>query len=466
MLIIGHSNTDIEIIRKTLAKRGAKIYFIGIGGISMSSLAMMANGRGLNVAGSDIRITDITKRLATLGIRINYTHGKAAIMEYSPDIVVYSLSISGDNPEYLMAKSLGILCVSRAELLGAFMTEYVTPIGISGSHGKSTTTAMTAKILECAGLFPTVLCGAEISDGIGYIKGEDGGYLVYEACEYGDSFLKFSPKIQIMLNLDLDHTDYFKDEAAISESFLKAANLSETVILSADSKNLRSIIDRTKAKIITYGTRPGFTYRYEERELGSGKFGFALYKGDVPMGEFELSIIGRYNVQNAVGAAIAAEQIGISKEIIREALLEFSGIPRRMEFLKKTEFGDVYYDYAHHPCEIKAAREALEKAGYKRIYATFFPHTYSRTKSFFYEFAKELSLFDTVFITDIFGAREKAITGISSSALSEAVRECGGKSSTVNDDDLFIKLRENSGDCLVIMGAGDALKIKEKIFKL
>ena len=465
MSIIGHSMTDKEKIRKIINKRGSRIYFIGIGGISTSALALMAMERGLLVYGSDVRKSEITENLRAKGTRIEYSHTKAALMTASPDIVVYSLSIREDNPEYALARSLGILCVSRAELLGAVMADYRISIGVSGSHGKSTVTAMLSAIFDKAGLEPTTLCGAEISHGSGYKPGKT-DYLIYEACEYGDSFLHFKPSLQLFLNLDLDHTDYFGSEEKIRSSFAKAANLSGVCVISSDSGNLRKILPCINSEKLVYSNESGFLYRYEIISENRGKYSFDLYERGEKIGRFCLNVFGRHNVENAVGAVIASIRLGISAEIIRDALLEYSGIPRRMEFLCGSDYGDAYYDYAHHPREIKATREALESAGYKRISVIFSPHTYSRTKAFMNEFAEELSKFASVYITDIFGAREQCISGVSSQALAERIRELGRKNAfAVTKDELELLVKKSESDSIVIMGAGDNSFAKEMILK-
>ena len=463
-MVIGHSMTDKKIIRNVINKNGAKVYFIGIGGVSMSALALMLKERGLKIYGSDINKSSYTEMLERFGIIVNYSHGRAKIMSVMPDLVVYSLSISEENAEYIAAKKLGIPTVSRAELLGAVMCDYEIPIGVSGSHGKSTVTALMAGVLNSQKIEPTVLCGADISAFGGYIHGKK-KYLVYEACEYGDSFLKFNPKIQIILNLDLDHTDYFDSEEKIRESFLRAANLSEITIMCTDSRNLNLIKDRVKSRLYTFSKSDESDYRYEIKGSDKGRFSFDLYLGKDYIDSFSLGVMGEFNVPNAVSTVIAAEILGVPRVKVKAALTEFRGLPRRLEIIKKAEFGDVFYDYAHHPCEISAVREALYSAGYKRICAVFAPHTYSRTKAFLSDFARELSKFSKVYVTDIYGAREAPVPGITSLALSEKIKTEGAESSPVSDDDVLNFLKKEKYDAIVLMGAGRLEKIKKYIIE-
>lgn len=455
--------TDKKKIRNIIEKKDSVIYFIGIGGISMSALAEMSLGSAKRVYGSDIRKSAVTARLESRGIRIRYTQARANVMEIMPDMVVYSLSISANNPEYVAAKAMGILTVSRAEYLGALMESYEMRIGVSGSHGKSTVTAMLGSVLSYASRSPSILCGAEISEGTGYIKGE-GEYLVYEACEYGDSFLRFSPKVQIMLNLDFDHPDYFPDIESLKRSFVSLANnTEELVIINADDANLRSILPDITAPVVTFSGNSSSDYRYSVISSERGRYTFDLFFGDELCGRFTLGIAGKFNVQNAIAAIIAARYVGIPDALVGESVKAFSGIGRRLELLGTHSGFDLYYDYAHHPCEIEATERALRDMGYLKIATVFSPHTYSRTKALFDGFVSALSRFDSVFITDIYGAREAPTVGVSSYSLAEAVRRRGKDAHAIaNGEDIIPYMDFGKYDCLVLMGAGDLDLIKRK----
>ena len=464
-MIIGHSATDREKIRGIIKKRGFKVYFIGIGGISMSSIAEISAMRGARVFGSDVRKNAATEKLENMGVRIKYTQARANVMESAADIAVYSLSITSDNPEYRAAMALGIPLVSRAEYLGALMDDYGVRIGVSGSHGKSTTTAMLGEIFRAVGASPSVLCGAEISSGTGYVRGER-DCLVYEACEYGDSFLHFDPTVQIILNVDLDHTDYFSDIERLGASFVKAANRAEKFVLAnLDDANVRRIIPSIVAEKVTFSSERDADFRYKVLSVSNGRCSFGLSYG-MENCSFSLKVPGRFNVENAVAAAAAALKLGVPQNTVADALSNFRGIPRRLEFLCKKRSADIYYDYAHHPSEIKATHTALCAMGYKKICAVFAPHTYSRTKSFLGDFAKALVGFNTVYVTDIYGARENAVVGISSSLIADAVRDEGGLAYALVTEESIDKIFEDGYDCLVLMGAGELDKIKKKAEEL
>ncbi len=462
-MFIGHSMTDKKNIRKIIETDGAKIYFIGIGGVSMSALAELCISLGLRVFGSDRRKSEITQSLIKKGAIITYSHAKTDIHRIMPSLIVYSLAIDPSNPEYRAAIELGITAISRAEFMGAIIDKYKKSIGVSGSHGKSTVTAMLYSIFNKANKRPTVIAGAEIVPKSSYVSGED-ELLIYESCEYGDSFLHFSPSVQILLNLDLDHTDYFSSLEDIKESFLLSANLARTVcIINADDENLNSLIDKIDVPVLSFSKNEGSTFKYIPKYSGEGRYDFDLYWGKEFYGSFSLGAVGEFNVTNAAAAVIAAITMNIPKEITASALADFHGISRRLEMLGKYMEAVVFYDYAHHPREICAVRETLSLMGYNNICAIFAPHTYTRTKAFFSSFAEELSRFSVSFITDIYGARECAITGITSSALAETVRALKGRCAAIDRVDINELLEKESFDCLVLMGAGDLENIKNQI---
>lgn len=454
-------------IREILSKHGARVYFIGIGGISMSALALLLKETGAFVAGSDIRQSEFTDTLINHGVKVRFSHSKESLISFKPDIAVFSLAIGESNCEYNVAKNMNIPVVSRAELLGALLEDYKIKIGISGSHGKSTVTAMLGAVLREANLFPTVLCGADISGGSGLSLGNR-DYLVYESCEYRDSFLKLHADVQVLLNLELDHTDYFKSEEQIRESFIKSANCAgKCTVLNSDSENLALVSDKIKTELHTFSRRYGSEYRYEPECIDKGNYSFKLYKENKLIGEYFPGVKGEFNLENSVAAAISADVCGIKYEESAKAIAEFSGIKRRLELLTKTPF-DVFYDYAHHPSEIASVREALAGMGYKKIVAIFAPHTYSRTKSFESRFVTELAKFNTVYVTEIYGARESAIVGVSSSALASAVSYTGGVCHAVNESEvprIVCEIKQFAPDCVLLMGAGNLDEYKKEFLK-
>ena len=457
-----------EEIRRILAKKGARVYFTGIGGISMSSLAVLLQKRGAKVIGSDLRKSEITEMLTRRGILVRYSHAKEYIMSFRPDLAVFSLAVNKENPEYKAVLDMSIPAVSRAELLGALLLDHRVKTGVSGSHGKSTVTAMIGKILSSAGKNPTILCGAEISDTAGLVFGGR-DHIVFESCEYGDSFLKLPADVQVLLNLELDHTDYFKTESALCDSFVQSANNAGCCVLNYDSEKLRSLVDRISSEKHTFSRGDGAEYRYVSREFSRASYSFKLYRWGREIGEYHPRIRGEFNLVNAVSAAVTADVLGVSFDASSRAVAEFSGIKRRLELICTCGGKDVFYDYAHHPSEIAAVRDTLYKMGYKKISVIFAPHTYSRTASFFDSFAKELAKFNTVYVTEVYGARETAVVGINSSSLAQAVRDRGTLASAVSFCEysrLACDILSKENDCVVLMGAGDLEEIKKEFLKI
>ncbi len=463
LLFIGHSLTDKKIIREIIDFAGNKIYFIGIGGVSMSALAELSLALGLRVFGSDRQKNSLTEKLEKRGAIINYAHAKTEICRIMPTLVVYSLAIDSKNPEYISAIELGIPTVSRAEYMGALIGKYEKSVGVCGSHGKSTVTAMLYEIFKEAKISPTVIGGAALNNASSFVEGE-GAALIYEACEYGNSFLHFSPFVTVMLNLDFDHTDYFRDIDELKKSFAAAAELAgEFAVINADDKNLCSAIKAANGRTITFSEKDGADFKYIKKSLGRGSYEFSLYKKGSFIGKFSPGTKGEFNVTNAVAAAVTALSLGVSREAAANALAGFRGIARRMELLGKYNNADVFYDYAHHPKEIAATRDALIDMGYNNICVIFAPHTYTRTKSFFSEFAKVLSSFSAIYIKDIYGARENPIVGISSSSLAAAVRDAGGEAEAIYSEDIRELVSKRNFDCLVLMGAGDLENTRKQI---
>lgn len=446
--------------REIYARGGAAVHFIGIGGVSMYGLARLSHSLGLRVSGSDRVESENTRALSALGIRINIGHDASAVI--GADIAVYSHAIADTNPELLTALGLGIPTVTRAELLGALMESYKTRIGVSGSHGKSTTVAMLDAIFRAALTEPTTLSGAGLSCGDSVAIGSRGVF-VYEACEYRDSHLAFRPTLAIALNLELDHTDYFKDIDEISESFRRALSLAEGVaIINCDDENLEKIKSRISARVVTFGSGEGADYRYLISSFCEGGFVFSLSHFGSEVASFTLNIPGVFNVTNAVAAIAAALEFGIDTEIVRRAIEKFSGIPRRLEPVGKRGGAPVFYDYAHHPTEIRASINTVRLLTGGEVTVVFKPHTYSRTKSLWEDFKLSLSLADRVILTDIYPAREEPISGVSSAALA---KEIGKNAIFCRDGEVSRVLDATARGAVILMGAGDMEDIKRDVLK-
>ena len=431
-----------------------QIHMSGILGISMSSLAKMLSELGICVSGSDDDLDAPRDELSEIGIGINNAMRYSYIG--SADALVYSSAISPSHRDRSYAAELGIPQYSRAELLGALMLKYRHRIGVSGTHGKSTTTAMLASIFLAAGLRPTVLCGARMGESGAYIRGGP-DHFIYEACEYRDSFLHFSPTCAIITNIELDHTDYFKSETALADSFLRSVSNAELVVASADYPMSAEVARDIGDKAVTVGRSAFADYRYESTGLSHNKQGLILYCKDGTPLEVELGALGEYNVANAAIAAVTAMLHGVPPDRIISGLSAFSGVEKRLELIGTLGGRDVYRDYAHHPTEIRAVINALRRL-YGSVAVLFRPHTYTRTRDFWREFVRELSLADEVGIYEIYPAREDPIDGISAERLALCL---GGTALTERSAAGFVE--RASSAAVVLMGAGDLRMLETEI---
>ena len=437
------------------------IFFIGIGGINMSSLSHVTHGRGYRVGGSDRVRTPLVDRLASEGIEIFDSHAASNVDGY--DAVVYTVAVGADNPEYLEACRRGIPCISRSDYLGYLMTDYRVRVGIAGTHGKSTCTSMCAEILLRAGAEPTVLSGAELSlmGGAYHVGGED--LFVFEACEYMDSFLDFNPTVAVVLNVELDHVDYFKTFAQMKQSFGKfMARTGEggVAVLNADDADTMAAAADFTGETLTFGIdNENARVRATNVHLQNGRYAFAIVFDGEPLCDVALSVTGYHNIYNALAAAAVCAQYGISGEAIARGLAAFGGARRRMEYKGTCNGAALYDDYAHHPTEISATLRGARKLTEGRLFCVFQSHTYSRTHALMDEFAEALSLADRVLVTDVYAARETDTKGVTPAGF--AARIGTGASATPSFSEAARVLCEElrAGDVAIIMGAGDVYKV-------
>ena len=451
---------SFDKIRSIISKENARVHFVGVGGVSMYGLARLSLSLGLLVSGSDREESNNTKKLSELGVKVSIGHDGAAVL--GANIVVYSHAISDSNPELLFARQLGIPTVSRAEYMGAVMEDYKTRIGVSGSHGKSTTVAMLHSIFALALTEPTTLSGAQLPLGDSVAIGSR-GVMIYEACEYRDSFLSFRPTAALAINLELDHTDYFESKEAIAESFRRALSLSSGIaVINEDDEELGKLKRHISARVVTFGSGEGADYRYLITSFCERGFVFSLSRFGSEVGSFTLNIPGVFNVTNAVGAIVIALEFGIDAEIIKRALAAFSGIPRRLELVGGRRGRPVFYDYAHHPTEIAASINTVRGMTGGEVTVVFKPHTYSRTKSLWEDFRLSLSLADRIILTDIYPAREAPISGVSSARLAG---EIGSFATFCHDCDVAKTLDRTSRGAIILMGAGDMENIKNDVLE-
>lgn len=447
----------------------SSVYFVGIGGISMSGLAEILADAGFTVSGSDRSRSALTDMLVSKGITVFYGQRAGNITD-NIDCVVFTSAISRDNPEYIAAHQKNIPCLTRAELLGQIMKNYSTPIAISGTHGKTTTTSMLSEILLRADMDPTLSIGGILKTIGGNIRVGKSEYFVTEACEYTNSFLSFFPKIGVILNIEEDHLDFFKDLTDIRSSFRKfAALLPEDgcLVINADIPDFQEISGDLTCKVITFGAGQEADYypsniSYDEK----GNPSFTLHNADGSCTQISLQVPGEHNILNALAAAAVADLLSVEQSCTARALHDFTGTDRRFEYKGSIGGVTVIDDYSHHPTEIAAALKAAARYPHKTLWCVFQPHTYSRTKAFLKEFAQALTLADKVVLADIYAARETDTLGISSQTLQQEIlalgRECYYFPSF---DEIENFLLENclNGDLLITMGAGDVVKIGETL---
>ena len=444
--------------RELMCRKDLKIHFIGVGGVSMCSLASLSLKSGFSVSGSDREESDRTRLLSSLGATVTVGHSSGAVN--GADCVVYSHAISQKNPEYMAAENLGIPMFSRAEYLGALMLDYSSRIGVMGTHGKSTTTAMLDHIFLRAGTDHTTLLGAELPTGEPYrIGGRE--LLIYESCEYKDSFLQFSPTVALALNLEYDHADYFPDINSLCRSFTSAiSRASALAIINLDDENLREISEDIKIPTVTFGQCESADYTYRVTSFSSDKTVVELRHFGTLLDSFTLKVMGMHNVTDAVAAIVTALEYGVSKETIKSAMADFAPIKRRMEHVGYRGARAIYYDYAHHPTEIAATVNTLRLKESSPVTVVFKPHTYSRTKALWDLFCAALTLADHVIVTDIYPARESPIANVSSERLAEAI---GDRAIFCADADVPRAVDNFTHGIIIVMGAGDLEAVKNSL---
>ena len=441
---------------------GSGIHFVGVGGVSMSSLARLSILAGARVSGSDRDLGEHTHILATMGAHIHAGHSPDNIPE-NTDLVVYSSAISEANPELVRAEELGIPVVSRARFMGALMLEYKHRIGVSGTHGKSTTTAMIDAIFTLAGRNPTTLAGEDIPDVGSPLRVGEKDHLIYEACEYKDAFQMFLPSIAVALNMEMDHVDYYKDEKSLKSSFARAmSRATDFALINEDDDNLFRIKKKISTRVITFGANESSDYRYNIVSFGDNSYTFSITKLGKTVGIFKVSLMGAFNIINACAAAIVALECGISANIIAEALKNFGGVKRRLERVGAYLGRVVIYDYAHHPTEVSCSINTIRMAYPGEVTVIFRPHTFSRTEYFWREFRQALALADHVVITDIYPARENPIPGVTSENLAKAI---GSKAIYAKDSEIVDTVNLHTHGTIIVMGAGDLEDVKNRLIR-
>lgn len=452
-------------------KKPVHVHFIGIGGISMSGLAEILLGAGFTVSGSDNQKSDLTRKLSADGAQIFYGQKADNIIE-GIHVVVYTAAIHPDNPEFAAAVEKGLPMLTRAELLGQIMQNYKTAIAVSGTHGKTTTTSMISSILLQADTDPTISVGGILNAIQGNIRVGKSDTFITEACEYTNSFLSFYPTYSIILNIEEDHMDFFKDLADIRSSFRKFAQklpAHGVLIINGEIDQADEITRGLPCRVITYGLSEGFDYyaadiTFDEEAHAS----FDLMHEGKRLLRVTLGVPGLHNVSNALSALALSFALGLPEEAMLKGLEDFSGTRRRFEYKGERNGFTIIDDYAHHPTEIRATLMAAKNYPHREIWCVFQPHTYTRTKAFLKEFAKALSLADHVVLTDIYAARETDTLGISSETLLEELLKLQADAyyfSTFSEVQDFLLKKCVHNDLCITMGAGNVLNIGENLLK-
>ncbi len=451
-------------ISSVLCKKSSHIHFIGIGGVSMSSLAKLLFSDGHKVSGSDISESGNVKELEKKGIEVFIPQSEENIKNY--DLVVYTAAVKEDNPELKKARDMGLLTIERCVLLGEMMKQYSCPVNVSGTHGKTTTTSMLAEIFVAGDKKPTVSVGGNLASIGGNLLIGEKEFFVCEACEYVESFLKFYPALSVVLNIEADHLDYFTGIDHIKEAFFKFGELtSDTVIYNGDDENCKILSGLKNKKLYTFGlNKNNDFYADNVNPKENGGYSYDVYYKNENLGNISLSVPGKHNVYNSLAAIAAAYISGVPFEAAKTALKTFSGAERRFEFKGEYNQAKIYDDYAHHPSEIAALLSAVEKVSKNRLFVVFQPHTYTRTKALMDDFAAVLKKAENLIITDIYAAREKNTLGVSSKDLADKIPNAVYMKS-FEEIENYMKEALKENDLFITVGAGNVFEIGENLAK-
>lgn len=442
-----------------------KVHFIGIGGISMSGLAEILLHRGYKVSGSDMKSSPIVDKLKASGAEIFNGHHKENIN--GADIVVYTAAIAEDNEELMAAKNSGKILMDRAEFLGDLMKGHKYNVAISGTHGKTTTTSMISHIALEADIDPTILVGGELDVINGNYRAGNSDYFITEACEYKASFLKFQPYIGLILNIDADHLDFYKDIDEIEATFVKFAKLipkDGCLIGCFEDSRVKNVFAKVSCNKLSYGLKEGNLVSSNIKYDSMGCASFDVYKDSKFILSLGLKVPGEHNVLNALASVACGLVLNIDLDKIKSGIEGYYGTHRRFEKKGEVSGITVIDDYAHHPTEIKATLKAALNYPHKRIFCVFQPHTYTRTLSLFNEFSNAFKNVDTLILADIYAAREIDKGIVSSEMLGDSIRKKGQHCLNFNSFSeivVYLKKEAEPGDIILTVGAGDVFKIGE-----
>lgn len=449
-----------------------RVYFMGIGGISMSGLAEILLQENFTVSGSDVKTSDITDTLRALGAKVNIGQTAANITD-DIDLVVYTAAISNDNEEFVEVKRRNIPMLTRAQLLGQIMNNYKYGIAISGTHGKTTTTSMMSHVLLAADTDPTISIGGMLDVIGGNIRVGHSDYFITEACEYTNSYHSFNPYISIILNVDEDHLDFFSGIDEIVESFKTFAEIlpdDGLLVINGDMPHKNRIISDLNCNIVTFGLNPDNKYSASDITYDSeGHPTYTLLVDKKPSDTITLHSTGIHNVMNSLSVIAVCDFLKINREAVKEGLFSCTSAKRRFEHKGVTKNGVIVLDdYAHHPTEIEATLKAALNTPHRKLWCVFQPHTYTRTYALLDKFAQALSVCDHVILADIYAAREKDTGLVSSKDLEKKINELGGNAKHIDSFlsiENFIEKNCKKNDLLITMGAGNVDFIGEALLK-
>ncbi len=449
------------------------IHLMGIGGCGVGAIAKILIEMGYKVSGSDLKESANTIRLKDLGAHIFFSHEASNVR--GADLVVYSSAITKDNPELAEAKARQINCIPRAEMLSWILSQSKVPVAIAGTHGKTTTTSMTALVFEKSDKKPTFLIGGETNDVGGNARLGGGKFAIAEADESDGSFLLLKPKVSVITNIEADHLDYYPDLESVMDAFVKFADLlpkDGKLVVCSDHPNNRIMLDRitTQAKVVTYGFRDDAHIRARNVANGEGSMKYEVLKNGKLLGEVNLNVPGMQNVENSLAAVAVGLENGIEFMNINSALRAFTGVRRRFQQVGKVGGVLIYDDYGHHPTEISVTLATAKKSwkSVKRLICIFQPHRYSRTMHLREEFGKAFGQADVVILTDIYAAGEQPISGVTGeSILDEVDKNHQGEVLYIpKKQEIAAKVVEicREGDLVITMGAGDIHVIGKEIY--
>jgi UDP-N-acetylmuramate--alanine ligase len=439
------------------------VHFIGVGGIGMSGLAEILRTLEFDVSGSDLREGENTRALSRIGVRIDVGHRAENVR--GADVIVYSSAIDSQNPEIVEARALGVPVISRAEMLAELMrVKY--GIAIAGSHGKTTTTSLVATILRAAGFDPTVVVGGRMAALGSNARLGAGDLLVAEADESDGSFLRLTPTVAVVTNIDPEHLDFYGNHEALKEAFVQFTEkvpFYGLAVLCLDHPHVQELLPRIKRRHVTYGFSPQADFHARAVGMKGLTSSFVAYRRNEPLGEFTLRMPGRHNVLNTLAAIAVADELEVPLDVTKAALASFNGVARRFTIVAEVSGIALVDDYGHHPAEVQATLAAARGAYPGRVIVAFQPHRYSRTELLFDEFTRAFNNADVLFLVDIYAAGEKPIPGVSAERLAQGIAEHGHHAvSHVKDratlPDQIARIAE-PGDVVIALGAGDINKI-------